>query len=127
MNKTKAAADLVLRYLTARALYRQNALDMPPNLETLISRGVRSLACGVLINEIALKPSPAILYDRKDPRFWAAIIGGERGAIDMDPAEQEEVRQLVLIDDWTWPVLPSDSRPGAIERMRRFIFGEHAA
>jgi hypothetical protein len=111
MSQTKPAADLVLRYLTARALFRQTPWEMPPNLEYLIERGVRLLPGGVLINEVPLQPAPAIIYDRDDPTFWSAIIGGEDSAIDMDPAEQEQVRQFVLDDDWSVPVMPWEHRP----------------
>ena len=107
MSKTKAAAHLVLRYLTARALVRETPWEVPPNLEYLIGRGIRSLPGGVVINEVPLKPAPAIIYDRKDPKFWSAIIGGEENAIDMDRAEQEQVRQFVLDDDCMWPI-PSE-------------------
>jgi len=110
MSKTKAAADLVVRYLTARALFRQAPWEMPPNLEYLIGRGERLLPGGVLINEVPLTPAPAIIYDRKDPKFWSAIVGGEESAIDMPPAEQEQVRQLVLDDDWAWPDLACGPR-----------------
>ena len=110
MSKTKAAADLVARYLTARALFRQAPWEMPANLEYLIGRGERLLPGGVLINEVPLTSAPAIIYDRKDPKFWSAIVGGEESAIDMPPAEQEQVRQLVLDDDWAWPVEPWDVR-----------------
>jgi len=108
-SKTKAAAGLVLRYLTARALFRQTPWEMPSNLEYLIGRGVRLPPGGVIINEVPLKP-PAIIHHRKDPKFWSAIIGGEESAIDIDPAEQEQVRQFVLDDEWTWPVLPWEQR-----------------
>ena len=110
MSKTKAATDLVARYLTARALFRQAPWEMPANLEYLIGRGERLLPGGVLINEVPLTSAPAIIYDRKDPKFWSAIVGGEESAIDMPPAEQEQVRQLVLDDDWAWPVEPWDAR-----------------
>lgn len=110
MSKTKAAADLVLRYLTARALFRQVPWEMPANLEYLIGRGIRLLPGGVVINEVPLQPVPAIIDDRKDPSFWSAIIGGEESAIDMDPAEQEQVRDFILDDDGTAPVLRSEQR-----------------
>ena len=110
MNRTRAAAELVLRYLTARVLFREAPWEVPPNLEYLIGRGVRLLPGGVLINEVPLMPTPAIIYDRKDPMFWSAIIRGEQRAIDMDAAEQEEVRELVLDDAWTWPVLDCEHR-----------------
>jgi len=110
MSKTKAAADLVARYLTARALFRRAPWEMPANLEYLIGRGERLLPGGVLINEVPLTPAPAIIYDRKDPKFWSAIVGGEESAIDMPPAEQEQVRQLVLDDDWAWPDLACEPR-----------------
>jgi len=83
---------------------------MPSNLEYLIGRGDRLLPGGVIINEVPLKPAPAIIDDCKDPKFWSAIIAGEESAIDMDTAEQEQVRQFVLDDDWTWPVLPWEHR-----------------
>src|SRR5437764_14565449 len=63
MNRTRAAAELVLRCLTARALFRQTPWEMPPNLEYLI---VRLLPGGVLINEVPLARTPAIIDDRKD-------------------------------------------------------------
>jgi hypothetical protein len=110
MNKIKSAADLVVRYLLARALFRQAPWETPANLEYLIGRGVRLLPGGVVINEVPLTPAPAIIYDRKDPKFWSAIVGGEASAIDMPAAEQEQVRQLVLDDDWTWPVVPWEPR-----------------
>jgi hypothetical protein len=40
--------------------------------------------------------TPAIVYDRKDRDFWAAVIGGDDGAIDMDKAQLNEVRRVVL-------------------------------
>jgi hypothetical protein len=108
MSTIKAAADLVARYLTARALFRRTPWEVPSDLEYLIGRGVRLLPDGVLVNEVPLQPAPAIIGDRKDPMFWSAIIGGEDGAIDMDPAEQEQVRQFVLDDEWILPVTPSE-------------------
>jgi hypothetical protein len=108
MSRTKAAADLVLRYLTARALFRQTPWEMPPNLEYLIERGVRLLPGGVVINEVPLAPAPAIIDDRKDPSFWSAILGGEEAAIDLAPAEQGQVREFVLDDDWTLPIMRSE-------------------
>jgi hypothetical protein len=110
LTKTKAAADLVLRYLTARSLFRQTPWEMPSNLEYLIGRGVRLLPGGVVINEVPLKPAPAIIFDREDPKFWSAIIGGEDNAIDLDPVEQQQVRQFVIYDDWTWPVPSVETR-----------------
>ena len=110
MNRTRAAAELVLRYLTARALFRQTPWEMPPNLEYLIGRGVRLLPGGVLINEVPLTPTPAIIGDRKDPMFWSAIIGCEESAIEMSSEEQEQVRQFILDEDWTLPVIAWERR-----------------
>jgi hypothetical protein len=110
MNRTRAAAELVLRYLTARALFRQTPWEMPPNLEYLIGRGVRLLPGGVLINEVLLTPTPAIIGDRKDPMFWSAIIGCEESAIEMSSEEQEQVRQFILDEDWTLPVMAWEHR-----------------
>jgi hypothetical protein len=110
MAKTKDAAELVLRYLTARALFRQAPWDMPPNLEYLIACGVRLLPGGVLINEVLLALTPAIIDDRKDPMFWSAIIGGEESAIHMALPEQEQVREFILDGDWTLPVMPWEHR-----------------
>src|SRR5207237_8614212 len=107
MTKTKAAAELVARYLTARALFRRTPWEGPSNLEYLIGRGVRLLPDGVLVNEVPLQPAPAIIYDRKDPMFWCAIIGGQHSAIEMDPAEQEQARQYVLDEDWTCTAMQS--------------------
>ena len=77
MNKTKAAAGLVLRYLTVRALIRGRDWEIPANLEYRIAGGIRALLGGIVLNEVALMPEPAIIYDRKDPDFWTAIIGGD--------------------------------------------------
>ena len=124
MTKAKAAADLVLRYLTARALFRQTAWDMPSDLEWRIRRGMRHLPGGVIINEVLLMPEPAIIYDREDPQFWFAIIGGETGAIDMNPDEQQQVREFVVSDaEWNLPVPPSDARPGIWQKLSRAAFG----
>jgi hypothetical protein len=116
VTKTKAAADLVLRYLTARALFRQTPWVVPSNLEYLIKRGIRLLPGGVVINEVPLAPAPAIIDDRKDRAFWSAIVGGEESAIDMSPAEQEQVRQFVINEDWTLPVM-SSRHPTARDRI----------
>jgi hypothetical protein len=124
MTKARAAADLVLRYLTARALFRQTAWDMPADLEWRIRRGMRLLPGGVVINEVLLMPEPAIVDDRNDPQFWSAIIGGETGAIDMDPDEQQQVRDFVVSDDeWNLPVPPSDARPRIWHKLSRAAFG----
>jgi hypothetical protein len=96
MDNIKAAADLVLRYLITRALFRGAVFKPPPNLEHQIRGGVRYLARGVLLNEVTMGRTPAIVYDRKDPDFWAAVIGGDDGAIDMDKAQLNEVRRVVL-------------------------------
>ena len=110
MNRTRAAAELVLRCLTARALFRQTPWEMPPNLEYLIGRGVRLLPGGVLINEVLLARTPAIIDDRKDPMFWSAIIGGEQEVIEMTQEEQEQVRQFILDENWTLPVMAWEHR-----------------
>ena len=52
MTKTKAAAALVLRYLTVRALLRRTDWEVPVNLEDKIAGGVRALPGGVLLNEV---------------------------------------------------------------------------
>jgi hypothetical protein len=62
----------------------------------------------VVINEGSLAPAPAIIDDRKESSFWSAILGGEESAIDMAPAEQEQVRQFVIDDDWTSPIMRSE-------------------
>src|SRR5205823_6529117 len=40
----------------------------------------------------------------KDPDFWAAVIGGDDGAIHMEPAQLNEVRRVVLYDEGTLPL-----------------------
>src|SRR5204863_2400643 len=70
----------------------------------------RLLPGGVLINEVLLTPTPAIIGDRKDPMFWSAIIGCEESAIDMSLEEQAQVRQFILDEDWTLPVMASEHR-----------------
>src|SRR5947208_16903227 len=110
MTKTKAAAELVARYLTARALFRRTPWEVPSNLEYLIGRGVRLLRDGVLVNEVPLQPAPAIIYDRNDPMFCSAIIGGEDSAVDLDPAEQAQDRHFLLEADRTLAVMPAGDR-----------------
>jgi len=61
MSNTKAAADLVLRYLIARALFRGIGFNPPKNLEHQISGDVRYPAGGVLLNEVTVRPNPAII------------------------------------------------------------------
>jgi hypothetical protein len=104
MDNTKVAADLVLRYLIAKSLFRGAVFKPPPNLEHQIRGGVRYLARGVLLNEVTMGRTPAIIHDRKDPDFWAAVIGGDDGAIDMEPAQLNEVRRVVLYDEGTLPL-----------------------
>jgi len=104
MDNIKAAADLVLRYLITRALFRGAVFKPPPHLEHQIRGGVRYLARGVLLNEVTMGRTPAIVYDRKDPDFWAAVVGGDDGAIDMEPARLSEVRRAVLYDEGTLPL-----------------------
>ena len=59
----------------------------------------------MLLNEVTVRPTPAIVYDRKDPNFWVAVIGGDDSAIGMDPADLNEVRRAVLYDEGTLPLL----------------------
>jgi hypothetical protein len=65
---------------------------------------------GVLINEVLLARTPAIIDDRKDPLFWSAIIGGEQDVIEMTSEEQEQVRQFILDENWTLPVMAWEHR-----------------
>ena len=65
MDNIKAAADSVLRYLITRALFRGAVFKPPPNLEHQIRGGVRYLARGVLLNEVTMGRTPAIVDDRK--------------------------------------------------------------
>jgi hypothetical protein len=65
----------------------------------------------LLINEVLLARTPAIIDDRKDPLFWSAIIGCEGSAIEMFLEEQERVRQFILDEDWTLPVMAWEHRP----------------
>src|SRR5437763_8534956 len=115
MSNTKAAADLVLRYLIAMALFRGIEFKPPKNLEHQIRAGVRYPAGGVLLNEVTVRLIPAIIYDRKDPDFWAAVIGGDDNAVDMEPADLNEVRRAVLYDEGTLP-LPREGVEAAGQR-----------
>ena len=108
MDKIKTAADLVFRYVIARALIRGTVLKLPVNLEHQIRGGVRYVAGGVLLNEVTLGRTPAIVYDRKDPDFWAAVIGGDDGATDIDQAQLNEVRRVVLYDEGNLPLAAGD-------------------
>ena len=120
MNKTKAAAGLVVRYLTVRALFRRVDWEVPVNLEYEIACGVRALPGGVLLNEVALMPAPAIIDDRKDPDFWAAIIGGDDNAIDIDPNELSELRDFVINGECALP-LPRQSHVSWVSRLTHWL------
>ena len=122
MNKTKAAAALVLRYLTARAVFRRTAWEVPVNLDYTIAAGVRALPGGVLLNEVALTPDPAIIYDRKDPDFWTASIGGDDHVLNIDPAELSEIREFVMSGDCALP-LPRQSRVSLASRLATWLLG----
>ena len=122
MNKTKAAAALVLRYLTARALFRRTEWEVPANLEYKIAAGVRALPGGVVLNEVALTPEPAIIYDRKDPDFWTAIIAGDDHALQIDAAELSEIREFVMNGDCALP-LPLQSRVPLVSRLATWLLG----
>jgi hypothetical protein len=122
MNKTKAAAALVLRYLTARALFRKTDWDIPTNLERKIAGGIRALPGGVLLNEVALMPEPAIVYDRNDPEFWAAIIGGDDSAIEIDREELNEIREFVVSGECALP-LPQQPHASWLSRFTDWVCG----
>jgi hypothetical protein len=122
MNKTKVAAGLVLRYLTARALFRRTDREVPANLEDKIAGGVRAFPGGVLLNEVALTPAPAIIYDRKDPDFWTAIIGGDDNAIDIDPKELSELRDFVMNGECALP-LPHEPRFAWVSKLTDGLLG----
>ena len=122
MNKTKVAAALVLRYLTARALFRRTDWDVPANLERKIAGGIRALPGGVLLNEVALMPEPAILYDRKDPEFWAAIIGGDDNAIEIDDTELNKIREFVVSGECALP-LPHKTHASWLSRFTDWVVG----
>ena len=95
MNKTKAAAGLVLRYLTVSALVGGRDWEIPANLEYRIAGGIRALPGGIVLNEVALVPEPAIIYDRKDPDFWTAIIGGDDTGRRAPPGLGDEPMKLL--------------------------------
>jgi hypothetical protein len=122
LTKTKAAAALVLRYLTARALFRRTDWEVPANLEDKIAGGVRAFPGGALLNEVALMPAPAIIYDRKDPDFWTAIIGGDDNAIDIDPKELSELRDFVMNGECALP-FPRQSRFDWVSRLTDWLPG----
>ena len=68
MSKAEAAAGLVLRYLTVRALFRRTDWEVPANLHYKIAGGVRALPGGVSLNEVALMPASAIRLLDSDHR-----------------------------------------------------------
>ena len=95
---------------------------MPVNLEDKIAGGVRALPGGVLLNEVALMPAPAIIYDRKDPDFWTAIIGGDDNTIDIDPEELSELRDFVMNGECALP-LPRQSHFAWVSRLTDWLPG----
>jgi hypothetical protein len=122
MSKSKAAADLVLRYLTARALFRRTDWEVPADLEYKIAGGVRALHGGVLLNEVALMTTPTIIYDRKDPDFWTAIVGGDDKIIDIDPEELSEIRDFVINTECTLP-FPTQPHVSCASRFADWLRG----
>src|SRR5436190_19050779 len=120
MNKTKVAAALVLRYLTARALLEER-IGMSRRTSNAKSPGeLGRLPGGVLLNEVALMPEPAILYDRKDPEFWAAIIGGDDNAIEIDDTELNEIREFVVSGECALP-LPHKTHASWLSRFTDWV------
>jgi len=49
-------------------------------------------------------PEPAIVYDRKDPEFWAAIIADDDNAIDIDHEELNEICEFVVSGECALPL-----------------------
>jgi hypothetical protein len=108
--------------VTARALFRRTDWEVPTNLEYKIAAGLRALPGGVLLNEVALKPEPAIIYDRKDPDFWTAILGGDDHILDTDPVELSEIREFVMNGDCALPP-PLQSRVSLVSRFAAWLLG----
>ena len=75
-----------------------------------------------MLNEIALVPAPAIIYDRKDPDFWTAIFGGDDSAIDIDPNELDDPREFVKNGGCGLP-FPRQSRVTWVSKCADWLLG----
>jgi hypothetical protein len=91
---------LVYRYLIARVGLRK--ANLPP-LETLdheMKHGHQLLTGGVSVDRTV---SPPLTADDQDPGFFAAVVEGNNGAIDLNPDDLEQTRRFVLYDQGCLP------------------------
>jgi len=85
----------VARYLTARALFLGGHLGRcRRTLNTLSGEVSGCCPMGCSSTKSRSSQRRPLSMTGKTRCFWSAIIGGEDSAIDMDPAEQEQVRAI---------------------------------
>ena len=86
---------VVYRYLVARVGLRKAALPSLTILDHEMRHDFGLLSGGILIDRNA---TPAIIGDEQNPHFFAAIVQGNEGAIDITPRDLEQTRRFVLYD-----------------------------
>jgi hypothetical protein len=91
---------LVYRYLVARVGLRKANLPPLASLDHEMKHGYQLLTGGVSIDP---KANPPITADDQDPDFFAAVVKGNNGAIDLNPDHLEQTRRYVLYDQGSLP------------------------
>jgi len=91
---------LVYRYLIARVGLRKANLPSLATLDHEMKHGYQLLTGGVSVDRTA---SPPITADDQDPDFFAAVVRGNNGAIDLNLDDLEQTRRFVLYDQGSLP------------------------
>jgi hypothetical protein len=100
MQMDEEQRRVVYRYLVARVGLRKAGLPCLTTLDHQMRHDFDLLAGGVLIDRNA---TPPIIGDEQDPHFFAAIVQGNEGAIDITPRDLEQTRRFVLYDQGCLP------------------------
>jgi len=100
---------LVYRYLVARVGLRKANLPPLATLDHEMKHGYELLTGGISVDRTA---SPPITADDQDPDFFAAVVRGNIGAIDLNPDDLEQTRR------YSW-MTKAACRPRSGARMRQ--------
>ena len=91
---------LVYRYLIARVGLRKANLPSLATLDHEMKHGYQLLTGGVSVDRTA---SPPITADDQDPDFFAAVVRGNNGTINLNLDDLEQTRRFVLYDQGSLP------------------------
>jgi hypothetical protein len=91
---------LVYRYLIARVGLRKANLPPLATLDHEMKHGHQLLTGGLSVDRTVRPPLTA---DDQDPDFFAAVVEGNNGAIDLNPEDLEQTRRFVLYDQGSLP------------------------